>query len=272
MITKCLFPAAGYGTRFLPAAKAVPKEMFPILNVPLMQYAVSEALNAGVTDMGIITNKYKKAIEDHFDYNNDIYDKVRGTNEESLLEDTFNVINSANFSYIRQKESKGLGDAILTGRPLIGNNATAVILADDLCVNENGNNVLKQMIDLYAIHQCSIVAVEEIEPKDISKYGVIAGDLIADNLYQVHNMVEKPKPKDAPSNLGIIGRYILTEDIFEILKNTQPGKDGDVQITDALMTQAKEGRVLAYKFTGKRFDCGNIDGFVNATNYFYNKL
>jgi UTP--glucose-1-phosphate uridylyltransferase len=172
---------------------------------------------------------------------------------------------------------KGLGHAILTGETLIGAEPFAVILADDLCDND-ADSVLAQMVKLYEEYKCSIVAVEEIPQEDSNKYGVIAGDAILSesmqddsNLYRVTNMVEKPDPKDAPSNLAIIGRYILTPDIFDILYNTQPGKGGEIQITDALLEQAKQGNVIAYKFKGKRFDCGSVDGFVEATNYFYNK-
>ncbi len=165
---------------------------------------------------------------------------------------------------------KGLGHEILTGQTLIGDEPFAVILADDLCDND-GDSVLTQMTKLYEKYQCSIVAVEEIAPEDSNKYGVIAGETIEENIVRVTDMVEKPEPKDAPSNLAIIGRYILTPDIFDIIRNTKPGKGGEIQITDALLKQAKQGKVIAYKFKGKRFDCGSVDGFVEATNYFYGK-
>jgi UTP--glucose-1-phosphate uridylyltransferase len=167
---------------------------------------------------------------------------------------------------------KGLGHAILTGETLIGNEPFAVILADDLCTNTQ-NNVLKQMIEIYEKYQCSIVAIEEIPKEETNKYGVIAGHLVdnTSDVYRVTDMIEKPEPQDAPSNMAIIGRYILTPDIFDILRDTQPGKGGEIQITDALLEQAKQGKVIAYKFKGKRFDCGSVDGFVEATNYFYNK-
>lgn len=268
MINHCLFPAAGFGTRFLPITKSIPKEMLPIGTTPLMEYAVSEAMSAGITNMGIITNKHKKAIEDYFDYNYEVYNQVRGTNKEQLLDNVFHITQNAKFSYTRQKEIKGLGDAILTGKNLVENQSTAVILADDLCVNEGGDSVLTQMVELYKKHQCCIVAVEEIDQKDSDKYGVIEGVEIENGVYQISNMVEKPTPSDAPSNLAIIGRYILTPNIFEVIKDTKPGKGGEIQITDALLTLAKKGEVLAYKFSGKRFDCGSIEGFLEATNYF----
>ena len=269
-IKKCLFPAAGYGTRFLPATKAIPKEMLPVLTKPLLQYGVEEAVSAGMDTMAIVTGRGKRAIEDHFDRSYELEHQIDGTSKESLMSEIRTIVNDYKFSYTRQVEMKGLGHAILTGETLIGNESFAVILADDLCDNE-GDSVLAQMTKLYEKYQCSIVAVEEIAPEDSKKYGVIAGDAIEDNIVRVTDMVEKPEPKDATSNLAIIGRYILTPDIFDILRDTKPGKAGEIQITDALLTQAKQGKVIAYKFKGKRFDCGSVDGFVEATNYFYNK-
>ena len=178
------------------------------------------------------------------------------------------MINDSVFTYVRQKEMKGLGHAILTGEPLIGNNPFAVILADDLCEGD----VLSQMVQLYKKFKCSIVAIEEVPKEETSKYGVISGREIEKGVFLIDDMVEKPDPKNAPSNLAIIGRYILTPDIFDILRETKPGKGGEIQITDALLTQAKKGMVLAYKFKGKRFDCGSVDGFIEATNHFYKKM
>ena len=269
-IKKCLFPAAGYGTRFLPATKAIPKEMLPVLTKPLLQYGVEEAIEAGLTTMAIVTGRGKRAIEDHFDVSYELEHQIKGTAKEEYLTQIRNVINACTFSYTRQIEMKGLGHAILTGETLIGEESFAVILADDLCDNDS-KGVLAQMVKLYEEHKCSIVAVEEVPKEDTNKYGVIAGEFLSPNLVRVNNMIEKPDPKDAPSNLAIIGRYILTPDIFDILRETKPGKGGEIQITDALLQQAKEGRVLAYKFQGKRFDCGSVDGFVEATNYFYKK-
>jgi len=269
-ITKCLFPAAGYGTRFLPATKAIPKEMLPVLTKPLLQYGVEEAIDAGLHTMAIVTGRGKRAIEDHFDISYELEQQIQGTAKEEYLSQIRKVINTCTFSYTRQIEMKGLGHAILTGETLIGNEPFAVILADDLCHNgEDG--VLAQMVKLYEKHKCSIVAVEEVPQEDTNKYGVIAGEFLADDVIRVNDMVEKPDPKDAPSNLAIIGRYILTPDIFDILRDTKPGKGGEIQITDALLEQAKNGQVIAYKFQGTRFDCGSVDGFVEATNYFYAK-
>jgi len=269
-VQKCLFPAAGYGTRFLPATKAIPKEMLPVLTKPLLQYGVEEAVEAGLNTMAIVTGRGKRAIEDHFDRSFELEHQISGTSKEELMEGIREIVKTCTFSYTRQVDMKGLGHAILTGETLIGDEPFAVILADDLCDND-GDAVLTQMIKLYDKYRCSIVAVEEISPEDSNKYGVIAGDEIEDNIVRVSDMVEKPDPKDAPSNLAIIGRYILTPDIFDIIRETKPGKGGEIQITDALLKQAKQGKVIAYKFEGKRFDCGSVDGFVEATNYFYSK-
>ena len=270
-VRKCLFPAAGYGTRFLPATKAIPKEMLPVLTKPLLQYGVEEALSAGLDNMAIVTGRGKRAIEDHFDISYELEHQIKGTSKEHYLTEIRDVITKCTFSYTRQIEMRGLGHAILSGETLIGDEPFAVILADDLCDNDE-DSVLSQMVKIYEQYKCSIVAVEEIPLEDTKKYGVIAGKTLEENVIQVNDMVEKPDPKDAPSNLAIIGRYILTPDIFDIIRETKPGKGGEIQITDALLEQAKQGNVIAYKFEGKRFDCGSVDGFVEATNYFYKKV
>ena len=270
-IRKCLFPAAGYGTRFLPATKATPKEMLPVLTKPLIQYGVEEALEAGLDTMAIVTGRGKRAIEDHFDISYELEHQIKGTTKEHYLTEIRSVISKCTFSYTRQVEVKGLGHAILCGETLIGNEPFAVILADDLCDNEN-DGVLSQMIDVYNKYKCSIVAIEEVPREDTNKYGVIAGQEIDNGIFRVTDMIEKPDPEDAPTNMAIIGRYILTPDIFDIIKTTKPGKGGEIQITDALLEQAKQGSVIAYKFKGKRFDCGSVEGFVEATNYFYKKM
>ena len=269
MIHKCLFPAAGYGTRFLPATKAMPKEMLPILTKPLIQYGVEEALESGCHNLGIVTGRGKRSIEDHFDINYELDHQISGTDKEELLSSIRKLTDSCTFSYTRQNEMKGLGHAILTGETLIGNEAFAVILADDLCHNAKGAGVLNQMVALYKKYRCSIVAIEEVDKNEVNKYGIIQGEEIESGVYRVSDMIEKPSIDKAPSNLAIIGRYILTPDIFDILRVTKPGKKGEIQITDALLEQAKQGRVLAYKFQGKRYDCGSIDGYVKATIDFY---
>lgn len=274
MISKCLFPVAGYGTRFLPATKSMPKEMLPVVNKPLVQYGVEEAVEAGLTDIAFVTGRGKRSIEDHFDTSYELEHQIEGTGKEEYLEGIRSIIDGCNFTYTRQIEMNGLGDAILTGEKIIGDQAFGVILADDLCI-EQEEGVMAQMVKLYRQFRCSIVAIEEVPMDSISSYGVIAGEEIKEGLFQVTDMVEKPSPEDAPSNLAIIGRYILTPDIFDVLRNTPPGRNNEVQITDALLTQAKEGCVMGYKFKGRRFDCGSVGGFVEATQYcyenFYNK-
>jgi UTP--glucose-1-phosphate uridylyltransferase len=272
MIKKSLFPAAGYGTRFLPATKAVPKEMLPILTKPLMQYGVEEALSAGITNMAIVTGRGKRAIEDHFDNAYELESQLSGTSKEPYLKEIKEIITKSTFTYVRQKQMLGLGHAILTGEPLIGDEPFAVVLADDLC--DCDENVISQMIKIYNQYHCSVVAIEEVPMNQTHKYGIIAGNLVdnSNNTYQVTGMVEKPEQKNAPSNMAIIGRYILTPDIFNILKNIKPDKNGEIQITDALLVQAKQAKVIAYKFKGRRFDCGSVKGYLEATNYFANKL
>jgi UTP--glucose-1-phosphate uridylyltransferase len=269
LINKCLFPAAGYGTRFLPATKAVPKEMLPILTKPLLQYGVEEALNSGISNMAIVTGRGKRSIEDHFDHSFELDSQLVNTSKEYYLQEIKEVIEKATFTYVRQQKMLGLGHAILTGRPLIGNEPFAVILADDLC-HCIDDGVLKQMIKIYEKYKCSIVAIQEVPLNQTNKYGIISGELVdnSNNTYLVSNMIEKPSQSDAPSNMAIIGRYILTPDIFDILKNISQGEGGEIQITDALLQQAKQGKVIAYKFNGKRFDCGSIEGYVQATNYY----
>jgi UTP--glucose-1-phosphate uridylyltransferase len=273
MIKKCLFPAAGYGTRFLPATKAVPKEMLPIFTKPLLQYAVEEALAAGITNMAIVTGRGKRSIEDHFDNAFELEFQLANTPKEHYLKEIQNVIEQSTFTYVRQRQMLGLGHAILTGEPLIGHEPFAVVLADDLCASKD-QGVLKQMIGVFNKYQCSVVAIEEVPMDQTDKYGVISGNLVdgTDDTYRVTNMIEKPSPKDSPTNMAIIGRYILTPDIFDILRKTKPGKGDEIQITDALLAQAKKGNVIAYKFKGKRFDCGSVEGFVKATNHFAKKM
>ncbi|MEJ2756245.1 MAG: UTP--glucose-1-phosphate uridylyltransferase GalU [Gammaproteobacteria bacterium] len=268
MIKKCLFPVAGYGTRFLPATKAMPKEMLPIVNKPLVQYGVEEAMGAGLTDICFVTGRGKRAIEDHFDVSFELEHQIEGSGKEKQLSGIRDVIDKCDFSYTRQVKMQGLGHAILTGRKIVGDEPFGVILADDFCIPDD-QGVLGQMVALFNQFRCSIVAIEEVPRDEIHKYGVIAGEPLKEGLFRIQSMVEKPNADEAPSNLAIIGRYILTPDIFEILEATDPGSNGEVQITDALMKQAQSGCVLAYKFRGRRFDCGSVDGFVQATQYCY---
>lgn len=272
MIKKCLFPVAGYGTRFLPATKSMPKEMLPVVNKPLVQYGVEEAIAAGMDQMAFVTGRGKRAIADHFDISYELESQIAGSAKESYLTSIREVLDKARFTMTRQREMKGLGHAILTGETLIGHEAFGVVLSDDLCLNDEGDNVMEQMVKLYKQFRCSIIAIQEVPADQTEKYGVIDGEPLKEGLYRVTDMVEKPKPEDAPTNLAIIGRYILTPDIFDILRETPPGKGGEIQLTDALLTQAKNGCVMAYKFKGKRFDCGSVDGFIEATNYVYKNI
>ncbi|MCY4565014.1 MAG: UTP--glucose-1-phosphate uridylyltransferase GalU [Gammaproteobacteria bacterium] len=270
MIKKCLFPVAGYGTRFLPATKAMPKEMLPVLTKPLVQYGVEEAVEAGLTDIGFVTGRGKRAIEDHFDLSYELEHQIQGTGKERPLTGIRNLIESCTFSYTRQVNMRGLGHAILSGRTLIGDEPFGVVLADDLCFGHE-RGVLAQMVRIFKQFRCSIVAIQEVPESETHKYGVIAGQGISDAIFRVTDMIEKPAPGEAPSNLAIIGRYIFTPDIFEILEATEPGKNDEIQITDALLHQARHGAVMAYKFAGRRFDCGSVEGFVEATNHCFRR-
>lgn len=225
-------------------------------------------MEAAITTMAIVTGRGKRAIEDHFDVSYELEHQIRGTEKEKMLADIRDIIDVCTFSYTRQIEMKGLGHAILTGETLIGDEPFAVVLADDLCINKE-KGVLAQMVELFKQYQCCVVAIEEIDHADTEKYGIIDGEEIEKNIYRVTNMVEKPHPSEAKTNLAIIGRYILTSDIFAILRETKPGKGGEIQITDALLQLAKAGKVIAYKFDGKRYDCGSIDGYVRATVELY---
>lgn len=271
MIRKCLFPAAGYGTRFLPATKAMPKEMLPIVNKPLIEYAVEEARDAGLQHMAIVTGRGKRALEDHFDISYELEHQIRGTEKEKFLAGTRELIDTCTFSYTRQVEMKGLGHAILSGRPLIGDEPFAVVLADDLCLNLEGDGVLADdsaVQEIPLLDRCHPGSTGRPDPQ-------VRGDRRRADVRrhlpgQQHG--GKPAPQDAPSNLAIIGRYILTPDIFDLIADTQPGKGGEIQITDALMKQAQNGCVLAYKFKGLRFDCGDAEGYLQATNFCYENV
>jgi len=273
MIKKCLYPVAGYGTRFLPATKSIPKEMLPIVDKPLIHYAVEEAMSAGMTDNGFVTGRGKYSISDHFDISYELEKEISGTGKEEKLVDIRTLLDKCTFTFTRQKQMKGLGHAVLTGERMVGDQPFGVILADDLCIaDDGGDSVMAQMVELYKQFRCSIIAIEEVPKENISAYGVIDGEMINENIYRVKDMVEKPPADKAPSNLAVIGRYILTPDIFDILRDTPPGANGEIQLTDAIMTQAKHSCVMAYKFKGRRFDCGSVEGFVEATNYCFENI
>jgi len=271
-LTKCLFPAAGYGTRFLPATKSIPKEMLPVLDKPLIHYGVEEAIEAGLNEINIILGRGKSAIEDYFDKNYELETEIAHKPKKvKLMKPIHDLIANGTFTFRRQGAMLGLGDAINKAKTMIGNEAFGVVLADDICDTDGQDGVMKQMVEIYEKYRCSVVAIMEVPNEKTESYGVIAGDEIANGIFRVTEMVEKPKPEDAPTNLAIIGRYILTPEIFKHLQNTEAGAGGEIQITDALKELAKEGKVIAYKFKGIRFDCGSVDGYVNSINYFYNK-
>jgi len=267
-IKTCVFPAAGYGTRFLPATKAMPKEMLPVLTKPLVQYGVEEAIEAEIYNIAFITGRGKRALEDHFDISYELEHQIEGTSKEDSLNEIRQIMDQSTISYTRQKEMKGLGHAILCAEHLIKSDAFAVILADDLCVS-TGRGVISQMKQLYEKHKCCIIAIMEVPNDEVESYGIVSGNEIETDLIKVKSMVEKPPKEEAPSNNAVIGRYILPYEIFEELKNTKPGKNGEIQLTDAINALAKKQNVLAYKFKGKRFDCGSVDGFVEATTELY---
>ncbi len=271
-IFKCIFPAAGYGTRFLPITKSMPKEMLPIMNKPLIHYAVEESYAAGMNDITFIVGRNKEPIVNYFDINYELEDQIQGTDKEKKLEGIRNLLDNCMFSYIRQRKMAGLGDAIKCARHHVERMPFAVSLADDLCIaTSNKQNVLTRMQDIFQQEGASIVAVQEIDIKDSKSYGMVGVNAISDNLFEVKSMVEKPDPKDAPSNLAIIGRYIMTPSIFGYLDKTKPGKNGELQITDALAQQVKSERVLAYKIEADRFDCGSYEGFQQALLHLFAK-
>lgn len=264
-ITKAIFPVAGLGTRFLPATKANPKEMLPIVDKPLIQYAVEEAIAAGITELIFVTNSSKRAIEDHFDSNFELEAtlKERGNNE--LLNIVRDILpEGVSCAYVRQKSPQGLGHAVLCAKQMIMNEPFAVLLADDLIDNGNAS-CLKQMVDIFNDRKSSIVAVEQILPSESKKYGVIDAHNLEDNLISIRGIVEKPETKDSPSNLGVVGRYILTPAIFKHLENTNKGSNGEIQLTDAIAMLLSEENIFAYKFQGKRYDCGSKIGYLEAT-------
>ncbi|MFZ9140836.1 MAG: UTP--glucose-1-phosphate uridylyltransferase GalU [Burkholderiaceae bacterium] len=266
-VRKAVFPVAGLGTRFLPATKASPKEMLPVVDKPLIQYAVEEAAAAGITEMVFITGRSKRAIEDHFDKAYELEAELAAKNKTALLEVVRSVAPpSINCIYIRQPEALGLGHAVLCARPAVGHEPFAVILADDLMDSgPNGRSVVAQMVDLYDQHGTSVIAVEDVPPEDTKKYGIVGSRPWGPQTERIETIVEKPDPKDAPSNLAVVGRYLLTPRIFEILENQPPGAGGEIQLTDAIARLLADETVLAYRFNGTRFDCGSKQGYLQAT-------
>ncbi|MES2013452.1 MAG: UTP--glucose-1-phosphate uridylyltransferase GalU [Pseudomonadota bacterium] len=262
-ITKAVFPVAGLGTRFLPATKASPKEMLPIVDKPLIQYAVEEAIAAGATELIFITGKNKRSIEDHFDKAYELEAELASKQKTEILDALQEILpKGVSCIYIRQPESLGLGHAVLCAKPVIGNEAFAVILADDLIDAEVP--AMRQMMDIYHQYGHSILGVEDVSPEDTASYGIVDAEELTPSLLKINHIVEKPQPLDAPSTLAVVGRYILTPKIFACLENLQPGKGGEIQLTDGIAQLLKQEKVLSYRFSGKRFDCGSKLGFMQA--------
>jgi UTP--glucose-1-phosphate uridylyltransferase len=263
-VRKAVFPVAGLGTRFLPATKASPKEMLPIVDKPLIQYAVEEAMDAGITDIIFISSRTKRTVEDHFDKAYELETELEARGKKRVLELVQSIRPAGiNFIYIRQAEALGLGHAVLCAQPVVGNEPFAVILADDLI--DGKPPVMKQMVDQYGYYQCSVLGVQTVAPEETSSYGIVDATPMAERVSRVNAIVEKPKPEDAPSNLGVVGRYILTPRIFHHIQQLKPGAGGELQLTDAIAGLLKEQQVLAYAFDGIRYDCGSKLGYLQAT-------
>ncbi|GAB2180748.1 UTP--glucose-1-phosphate uridylyltransferase GalU [Denitratisoma sp. agr-D3] len=263
-VTKAVFPVAGMGTRFLPATKASPKEMLPVVDKPLIQYAVEEAVEAGITDMIFVTGRSKRAIEDHFDKAYELESELERRGKAEMLEFVRNMIpKNINCIYIRQPEALGLGHAVLCAKPVVNDEPFAVILADDLLDGQPA--VLKQMVDTYEYYHCSVLGVEEVPREDTKSYGIVAAKPLADRVEQISAIVEKPKPEDAPSNLAVVGRYVLTPRIFDLLEQVKPGAGGEIQLTDGIAALLAEQQVLAHRYNGVRYDCGSKLGYLQAT-------
>jgi UTP--glucose-1-phosphate uridylyltransferase len=260
-IKKAVIPTAGLGTRFLPATKASPKEMLPIVDKPMIQYAVEEAERCGIKELVMITGKNKRAIEDHFDSAWELEENLKKKGKQTQL-DEIKLLDHIQFAYIRQRAPLGLGHAILCARPFVKNEPFAVILSDDII--DPDDNLLEKMIHFHTEHQGTILALQRVPRTEIHRYGIISGKEIEKNFYKINDMVEKPKPSSAPSDLAIIGRYILTPDIFPLLEATSPGKGGEIQLTDAIKTVASNGSVYGYLFEGKRYDAGDKVGYLKA--------
>lgn len=263
-IRKAVFPVAGLGTRFLPATKASAKEMLPVVDKPLIQYAVEEAMAAGCDQLIFISGRGKRAIEDHFDVSYELENELEKRGKLALLEQVRSILPShVSTIFLRQPYPLGLGHAVLMAKPVIGDEPFAVLLADDLMLGEPP--VLTQMVEQYSRYQAAILGVEQILPEHSDRYGIVQARATADSLYQVNGIVEKPKPENAPSDLGVVGRYILPACIFDFLETTKIGSGGEIQLTDAIAELIKERQVLAYRFKGQRFDCGDKLGYLKAT-------
>jgi UTP--glucose-1-phosphate uridylyltransferase len=262
-ITKAVFPAAGLGTRFLPATKASPKEMLPLVDKPLIQYVVEEAVASGIEEVVLVTGRGKRAIEDHFDVAFELEEDLKAKGKHKLLSEVQRIADLVTFVYIRQKKALGLGHAVLTAKRVVGNDSFAVLLGDDIIDAEIP--ALKQMIQVYQRYPATILAIQKVPKSQTHNYGIINAKKLEDGIYRVNDMVEKPSPDEAPSNLAIIGRYILTPEIFTALEKTKPGKGGEIQLTDGLRLLMEKQPIYAYEFKGVRHDAGDKLGFLKAT-------
>ncbi|MCK8816271.1 UTP--glucose-1-phosphate uridylyltransferase GalU [Natroniella sulfidigena] len=262
-VKKAVIPAAGLGTRFLPATKAQPKEMLPIVDTPTIQYIVEEAVMSGIEDLIIVTGRHKRAIEDHFDKHLELELALERKGKHEMLETVQDISNLINVHYVRQKEPRGLGHAILCAKTFVGNEPFAVLLGDDIVRAKKP--VTRQLIEAFVEKQTTVIGVQEVEDEVVHKYGIVDYSNNDDGLYKIQNLVEKPSLEEAPSNIAILGRYIITPEIFEILENTPPGKGNEIQLTDALQTLMEQEEMYAQAFSGKRYDIGNKLGFLEAT-------
>jgi len=262
-VKKAVIPAAGLGTRFLPATKAMPKEMLPIVDKPTIQYIIEEAVASGIEEILIITGRNKKSIEDHFDKAIELELNLEKGGKQDLLDMVNDITNMVNIHYVRQKEPKGLGHAISCAKTFVGNEPFAVMLGDDIV--DSKEPCLKQLINAYEKYNSTIIGVQEVKKENVDKYGIVKGAQISDNVYKIEDLIEKPKVEEAPSNVAILGRYIITPEVFNILENTKPGKGGEIQLTDALKTLIGKEDMYAYIFEGRRHDVGDKLGFLQAT-------
>ncbi len=264
-IRKAIFPVAGMGTRFLPATKANPKEMLPIVDKPLIQYAAEEAVDAGITELVFVTGRSKRSIPDHFDKAYELEAELEAKGKTKMLEVVRNILpDGISCIYIRQAEALGLGHAVLCGRPVVGDEPFAVILADDL-IDSPSRGCLKQMVEIYERENSGVIGVQKVPQENVGSYGVISGDQVSDHLWRISGIVEKPTPQEAPSNIAVVGRYILDASIFEILEQTSCGTGGELQLTDAIANQIESRSVYAYEFEGRRYDCGSKLGYLQAS-------
>ena len=264
VIRKAIIPVAGFGTRFLPVTKSIPKEMIPIIDKPTIQYIIEEAVESGITDILLVTSKYKKSIEDYFDNFKELESILESSKNYEMLDMIKNISNMVNITFVRQKEQKGLGHAIYQGKTFVGNEPFCVLLGDDIVYNRD-KPCLKQLIECYEEYGGSVLGVQEVKHEDVSKYGIVDGNKISENIYRVNNLIEKPSMEEAPTNIAILGRYVISCKIFEHLEKENYGKNGEIQLTDSITNLISTEEVYAYKFQGTRYDIGDKIGYLKAT-------